>query len=151
MGWSERYWKQNRERILEDRKRKYAEDPDYRAKAQKRAKDYRDQKRDEREAFLKKPYLMLEGVKVPALTADQMCSRIGIERNRLKYLQKAGYLPDPRKSNGARLYTYGQADMVKDLNEFLRENTGLLRVSDATASADLEAKLYHLHQEWENF
>lgn len=148
MGWSEDYWSKNRDRILKERKEKYAKDPEYRAKARDRARRYRENQKAEREAFLADPWMEIDGKKVSALTPDQMCQHIGIERSRLKYLQKAGYLPNPLVMRPHRLYTHRQADMIKDLNEFLRDNVGLLRVTDPTATGELDAKLTTMQQQW---
>lgn len=153
MGYTPEWWQQNGGRIAEDRRRRYHEDADYREAAKARSREYREQRRAERQAFLDNPYIVLNGVNVPALTIDQLCARVDIDRSRLKYLHKVKYIPAPLVTKPARLYTVAQADMIADLEAFLRASAYLLRAPQTERGAEtvaaLNAKTNTISIQWE--
>jgi len=149
MGFTPDYWKTHRGTILNKRKKRYRDDPEYREKMKQRAREYRAKKRAEREAFYANPYIDIQGQQVPALSVDQVCDHAGITKPRLKYMQKAGYLPTALVNRPARLYTQHQADLIKELEVFLLNNSDALRLSDPDAHKNLNNQTATIKKEWE--
>lgn len=153
MGYTPDWWEREGDRIKAERNRRYREDPEYREKAKARAQRYREQKQKEREEFLANPFIELHGKQVPALTAEQVCQRLGITATRLKYLQRVGYLPKALHTTPFRLYTYSQEQHIKSLHQFLLANAQFLRTpkTDAgqAATTALDTLVSTITANWE--
>ena len=153
MGWTPEYWRKHGERIAAERKARYHNDPEYREKARERSRAYRARKKAEREAQLSKPTITVGGKVVPALTSDTLCEKAGINKARLKYMQRTGYLPNALITHPVRLYTNRQAQLVKNLEALLRTSSHHLRTPQtekgAKAKAKLDALVSTIHAQWE--
>ena len=154
MGYTPEWWQREGKKVAAKRRKKYANDKDYREAAKARSREYREQKKLEREAFYASPYLELNGEKVAALTVDTLCSDLGIDKSRLKYMQKAGYIPTAIVSRPVRLYTEAQRDRLRELEAFLQKNSAHLRVPNSEAgvmaTANLETLIATIKANWKN-
>lgn len=153
MGYTKEWWDKNRALVNERRNEKYQNDPTYREAARARAKEYRDRKRAEAKAAKPKPTLEVNGNTVKALTTAQVCKHAGVTASRIKYMQRAGYLPTALVTRPVRIYTKVQADLIKDLEAFLRLHQDRLRgpttPESAEASKKLNAKTTKIATKWE--
>lgn len=120
MGWTPDYWKQNKARILEERRRKYNDDPDYREKAIARARAYRQNRKSPKANTPEQDYRLQRGsISLKAYTAAQAAEMSGIEPGQLKYYHRKGYLPPPEQSSARNLYTAHQITLIRSLHDFL--------------------------------
>lgn len=153
MGYTPEWWERERDRVNAERAAKYRDDPEYRKAAKERARLYRARKREEREAAKKNPTITIGGVEVPALTTMQVCQYAGITASRIKYMQRAGYLPSAVVTRPVRLYSQKQADMIRDLEGFLRSHQESLRGPVTPESEKVLAELEHrtsiITKQWE--
>lgn len=139
MGYTPDWWQKNRDKINSGRNEKYAKDPDYREQAKKRSKNYRDRKRAEREA--EPVTIMVNGEERPAMTTQEVCAFADITTARIKYMQRAGYLPAALVTRPARLYTKRQAQLIRDLETFLRKHQDTLRGPSTSESEKVAQRL----------
>lgn len=153
MAYTKEYWEREGERIAEERRKRYATDPEYREAVLARSREYREKKKQEREAFLAEPYIVIKGKHVKAMTAEDMCESLGITDARLKYLQKKGYIPAALEVRPARLYTYHQSGMIRDLEDLLGQHSRYLRATKTpegqAAQAALTEMTTTIHDNWE--
>ena len=153
MAYTKEWYEKNKKVLAKSRRSRYWTDEAYRASVLEQSRQYREKKRAERKAFLANPYIEIGGKRVPAVTADTMEDDLGITKSRLKYLQKAGYLPPALVVRPAKLYTEQQISMIKELEGFLAENSQFLRSTTdegAKARADLEVITNRIWTKWEN-
>lgn len=154
MGYTTDWWEREGARITEERRAKYSSDPAYREAAKARAKGYREAKRIQREEFLGNPFMEVKGQIVPAMTVEGLCKFAWIDKARLKYMQKTGYIPPALTARPVRLYTYAQAELIKGLDLFLRNNAHHLRTPQTEKGADavtaLATQTAILASNWEN-
>jgi hypothetical protein len=141
MGYTPEWWQENREKVNAARNEKYKNDPEYRAKAQERARLYREKKRKEREAERENQTILIGGKERPALTTAQVCSMVDVTASRIKYMQRAGYLPPALVTRPVRLYTKRQANLIAKLEAFLRQHQDTLRGPTTPESAKVSKKL----------
>jgi hypothetical protein len=153
MGYTREYWEREGARIAEQRRLRYQSDAAYREAAKDRSRAYRERKKAEQLASAEGLTVMVKGVAVPAMTSDQFCAKVGIERTRLKYLHKVNYLPPPLVTKPFRLYTQGQVPLVQDLEAFLRANAAYMRSPQTERGAEtikaLTTKTTTIAQSWE--
>lgn len=153
MAYTPEWWKTAKDRINRRRAERYAKDPEYREAAKRRAKEYRERKKKEKAEAKKAPTITLNGHEVPAVTTHQVCENLGITAQRIKYMQRAGYLPPALVTRPVRLYTKKQEGLIKLLEEFLRTHEGVLKGPVTPESEKLSGKLDSLvttiDEEWE--
>lgn len=123
------YYVARKEELSETRKKKYLEDPEYREKALKLARDYRKKQREKREklrAAGKLPPAHPSGPRPPisvrvgslttvAYTVGRVAQEINRSRDVLNYWTRVGLLPQTpyRSPRGDRLYTEGMVLVLK--------------------------------------
>lgn len=119
------YYEGRKDKLSEERRGRYQSDPEYREKAKQSARNYRKQKKAERDQLRasgklppsrpkgpRKPVsVSVNGSSVMAHTITVAADRIGVSVNVLNNWSKAGLLPVTplRSPRGDRLYT---ADMI---------------------------------------
>jgi len=141
MGYTPEWWEANRDKVNAKRNDKYNSDPEYREAAQKRARAYREKKKAERDKAKANPTLEVGGKTVPALTTGDVCYKVGVTASRIKYMQRAGYLPNALVTRPVRLYTKAQSTLIGKLEKFLREHQDTLRGPTTPESAAVSKKL----------
>lgn len=153
MGYTGKWWNENRDKINEKRNQKYKDDPEYRAKARERARAYRERKRAERETANANPKITLNGKARSAMTTQDVCDHADVTPARIKYMQRAGYLPNALVTRPVRLYTTRQANLIRDLEVFLRQHQDTLRgpttPQSEAVSKKLDAKTTSIKKQWE--
>jgi len=152
MGYTPEWWEREGKKVAAKRRKKYANDEEYREATKARSREYRERKKAERDAFYQNPHIVIDGKPVDAMTVAALCADLNIDKSRLKYMQKAGYIPTAIVSRPVRLYTGSQRDMIRKLEDFLQKNSANLRVPNsdagAQAAAELETITTTLHQNW---
>lgn len=121
-AWYERH----AESFNEERKQKYASDPELRERARVAAKDYR-QRRSARTDI---PDTNKAGLS----TSSRVAAILGITRQTLMNWEGRGLVPRPQGKH--RLYTEKQVDLLEDLHQSLN-------------TPDLESAKSELWQQWE--
>lgn len=153
MGYTPEWWAREKDRINAKRNARYQNDPEYREAARKRAREYRERKKKEREAAKANPTIEINGQQRPALTTFQVCEHAGVTAARIKYMQRVGYLPPALVTRPVRLYTKKQADLIRKLENFLREHKQSLRGPATPETEKVLAKLEKLKstiaEKWE--
>ena len=150
MAHTKEYYEKNRDHILAKRRERYQNDPDYRKRALERARKYREQKRAEKGSF--DNAVLIDGVKVPAVSAAEVEKQLGLSDGKLKAYQKEGRIPKAFVSHPVRLYTQNQITLIKELSDFLAENRSALRrpATDAGVKAreQLDQLVTTIKQNW---
>lgn len=153
MGYTPEWWEKNGEDVKARRNARYAKDPEFREKARERARAYRAKKKAEREAQKGPPTIEINGKQKPALTTEQVCEKHGIEKSRIKYMQRAGYLPSALVTRPVRLYSETQSDLIGQLETCLREHQDVLRgpasPESEKAQQAIAALTTTIHEKWE--
>jgi hypothetical protein len=105
------WYQENKQRLSEERKRRYAEDPEYRKQALKASERQR------------------RGERTPPIPPDapisfaEAAKRTGIGVSTLHEWRRKKYFPDPKRHNGRRLwFTENQVQLLKNLKEFFRKD-----------------------------
>jgi len=152
MAYTKKWYEANKDKIGKTRRDRYHSDPDYRASVLEQSKAYREKRKAERAEFLANPYIEKDGQTVPAKTVDMVQAELGVDKARLKYLQKAGYLPSAIVSRPLRLYTYQQVDFIAQLESFLAKWSPFLRATRTEegqhARTELDKLVTTIHQNW---
>lgn len=141
MGYTQKWWEKNKDSISAARRKRYQEDPEYRKSALAHSKAHREKKRKEREAFRANPTMKIGNSTVPALTIDHLEQSYGITKARLKYLQKAGYIPAALVVRPLRLYTHNQLALIQELESYLADKSQFLRATRTKEGQDARAGL----------
>lgn len=152
MAYTKEWYEQNKDAISERRRERYHNDPEYRAAVLEQSRQHREKKKAERAAFLANPYIVIGDKKVPAMTVETLEKETGVDKARLKYLQKAEYLPPALTTRPVRLYTLGQVELIKELEAYLAEHSQFLRSTRTeegqAARAGLDALITTIHANW---
>lgn len=152
MAYTKEWYEANKDKIAERRRHRYHNDPEYRAAVLEQSRQYHEKKKAEIEALTPPPHIEIDGVTVPAMTLEDLESETGVDKPRLKYLQKAGYLPPALISRPARLYTLGQVELIKGLEAYLATNSKFLRSTRTeegqAARAGLDSLVQDIHENW---
>ena len=141
MGYTQKWWAENREKINSRRNEKYKDDAVYRDNAKIRAQAYRQVKRKERLEQEANATLDVGGKVVKAWSTDRVCVHADISPSRIKYMQRAGYIPNALVTRPVRLYTQRQAQLIKTLEMFLRANQTILKGTTTPQSIKVAARL----------
>lgn len=126
------------------RRQAYANDPDLRAKAQQRAKEYR-AKRAEGKKIERVLTRIVNGVEQEVFSSGYAAQQIGKTPQSLRAWETKGWLPKPTIEGKHRLYTYGQVAWVGALNTFLDSVGGARKVTEENSKDFLTM----LHREWD--
>lgn len=153
MGFTKEYWEENRERILEERRKKYAADPALREDAKERARKWREERKAERDAQFPPNAVSIHGEWVPAYSLEEAAERLGILPYRIKYYHRKSYIPRTFRTRPRRLYTDNQIGQIKRLVNFLEDNAVDLRrpttPAGEAATAALEDLVNSIKENWE--
>lgn len=154
MGYTKKWYEENKDSIAARRRKRYTDDPEYRKAVLSQSQQYRERQRKERAQFLENPSIVIKGNTVAAMTVEQLEEATGIDKTRLKYLQKAGYIPAATVTRPVRLYTHNQAELIKELEAFLTEHSQYLRATRTPEGQQAQALLTPLKDkitmQWEN-
>jgi len=122
-GYQKAYYEKNRDKLSEERKRRYREDPEYRDTMLAQVRAYRIKKRRERERLRKEGKIApahpggpraplrvtVGGVSTIAYTVGRVAIEIRRSKDVINYWTRIGLLPQTpfRSPRGDRLYTEG--------------------------------------------
>jgi len=101
--------KENKDKVNERRRERYANDPAYRERAKKQAAEYRREHAKGREA-------PPEGY---SLTAAQVAEGLGVSAATLRAWREKGYYPAPKEVGGRLWFTQAQAARLGALRDEL--------------------------------
>jgi hypothetical protein len=151
MGYTKEWWEENKARVLRERREKYENDPEYRARVLERTRRNREKKAAERQDALRN--FKINGVPVKLLSLRETADKLGVEPDRLKYYQKQGYIPKALVTKPNRFYTPVQVEYMRQLTEFLTAHGKDLRRPTSppgkAAIAALEGLCKTIHENWE--
>jgi len=104
-----KWYTENRDRLAETRRKRYAEDATYREQVKARSADARDRKRAET------PKVGLTG-----LSIAEVCESLDISEWTLNSWRNRGYYPEPRKEGQRPVFTYDQLTLLQLIREFFQ-------------------------------
>lgn len=106
-----KWYAENKEKLAEDRRRKYAEDPEYREQMKARSAEFRDRKRAE------KPDQEYKGMLVP-----EVCEALEVKEWTLNSWKNRGYYPAPSKTGGRPVFTENQVSLLGLIKQFFQDH-----------------------------
>lgn len=129
-GYQRAYYEKNRDKLSEERKRRYREDPAYRETMLAQVRAYRTKKRKERERLRKEgkippPHpggpraplrVTVNGISTIAYTVGRVAIEIRRSKDVINHWTRIGLLPQTpfRSPRGDRLYTEGMVLVMQD-------------------------------------
>jgi len=151
MGHTKEYWEKNKKKLLAKRKNRYATDPVYREQIKARAQMNREKKRA---AKKREPFMMEHnGKSYVGVPIGDVCDKLGITTERMKYYQKRDYIPMAFVTVPKRYYTPHQISLIKKLVAFLKLNTHTIKKmgeEGEVARQELATIIETIHNTWEN-
>lgn len=99
------WYQKNKERLAEKKRKRYQEDPEYRAKAMERSKAQRKTT----------PTPITDGYSVSFAEAAK---ELGVSLWTLREWRKRNYFPEPKERNGRLWFTENQLMLLQKLQEF---------------------------------
>lgn len=120
-GYFAEYYEGNKNDINEKRRRKYADDPEYRDRVLKASRDYRDRQRKEprvRMPRFQKPttHRAGDGSEVQLFSVGAFAAYLSRSVQAINHWEKSGILPKTpyRNGRGFRCYTKAMMEIVRD-------------------------------------
>lgn len=133
--WKSWYDKGGKDKIAENRKKKYQDDPEYRAKVIRNSVQYR-KKRREKESGPPPEY---------NYSYQEAADEIGVSVTVLHHWRLKRWMPSPFKHKGRVLFTQTQVELLSKLAEFLKNRS---RAHTARDLKDLEDLVSEILVNW---
>ena len=160
-SYHEKYYAENKSKLLAAKKKRYEEDPEYREAIKARARESKrrqtEQRRKERERNKdrEKPlrFRVQVGdteVEVRMFTAGQLAKRLGRKTQTIRVWERKGLIPEAiyRNASKDRLYTELQVRLIVKAYDKAERDFGENAVSNRIASTNFSALVFKI---WEDY
>ena len=121
--YNRRYYLDNKRKILEERRERYATDPFYRRRMKRLAKDAYTKRQAEKPKTMVRPGVLRTPDGSVLYTIGMLSKVVGLSVHTLRKYQRQGVLPPPQffDKRGWRLYTQNQIRLLAGLFKALKE------------------------------
>lgn len=129
-GYKKDWYTKNRARISQERKDRYATDPEYRANIIKRSAE----SRAKNEGITPPPGYMY--------TYADVCKLMGVSVWKMRGWREKNWFPEPNGKDGRLWFTTHQLELLDKLNKFLQDNGSRHSESQKDKLSDLVNLIY---------